>query len=67
MHIMKTKDVIEYFGSQVAVARALKIGKSAVNQWGKTVPLLRAYQVEKITNGALKVDEEEDDKPSCAA
>lgn len=62
---MKTKDVIAHFGSQQEVAKVLRIHKSAVSQWGDKVPRLRAYQLERITNGALSVDDNEYSKPKA--
>lgn len=53
---MKKADVVNYFGNEVKVAKALGITKGAVNQWSDRIPLARAYQIEKITKGALKVD-----------
>jgi len=55
---MKTQTVIEYFGSQAETARALNVKPQAVNQWRDKgiLPVGRAYQVQVITNGDLKVD-----------
>jgi transcriptional repressor of cell division inhibition gene dicB len=53
---MRKSDVIEYFGSQVAVARALGLTKGAVHLWKKIVPYGRAVQIEAVTNQALRVD-----------
>jgi hypothetical protein len=53
---MQTNDVIAHFGSKIAVARALNIGKAAVSKWPDKVPPLRAAQLEKLTNGELKFD-----------
>ena len=53
---MRTSDVIEFFGTQKAVADALKIKPPSVNGWGETVPPLRQLQIEKITSGKLKAD-----------
>lgn len=52
---MKKQDVFDYFGSQSKVAAALKITDGAVSQWGDSPPMLRQYQIQDITNGALKV------------
>ena len=58
---MDTKTVLEHFApgearpAQVrAVADALGIARQAVDQWGDTVPILRAYQIEVVTGGALR-------------
>lgn len=53
---MKTQAAIEHFGSKSAVAAALGIYKQAVSQWGELVPETRAYQIQVVTGGALKVD-----------
>lgn len=51
---MNKSDVISYFGTGTEVAKALGIKPSAVYQWPQEVPQLRAFQIEKLTNGALK-------------
>lgn len=58
---MKKSEVLNHFGSQRAVAQKLTaagypISQPAVCQWPEEVPLLRAYQIERITNGALKAE-----------
>lgn len=53
---MKKTDAIAYFGTPTAVARALGIFPAAVYQWGENVPPRRAYELEKITDGALKAN-----------
>lgn len=53
---MKTKDVLAHFGTQEAVGNALGISQAAVAQWGDDVPMLRAYELERITRGKLKVE-----------
>lgn len=50
---MKTIDVIKYFGSAAKVARAIKISRSAVCQWGEEVPPLRAYQIREVAPGIV--------------
>lgn len=54
---MKTKSAVEYFGTKTAIADALGIKKSAVSQWGQTVPQGRAYQIEVLTGGKLKAEQ----------
>ena len=49
--------VVKHFGNATKLAEALGLTKAAVSQWGDTVPLLRAYQIERLTNGELKVQE----------
>lgn len=55
---MNKTAVIEYFGSASKVAAALGISKSAVSKWGVTVPGLRAYQIERLTRGNLRVQDQ---------
>jgi DNA-binding transcriptional regulator YdaS (Cro superfamily) len=51
-----TKDeAVKYYGSQTKLAQALNINPASVSQWGDDVPELRAYQIERLTRGALKV------------
>lgn len=52
---MKKNDAINYFGSSIKLAKALGLNKSAVSQWGEEVPELRAFQLERLTGGELKV------------
>jgi DNA-binding transcriptional regulator YdaS (Cro superfamily) len=52
---MKKQDVITYFGGISRLAEALSIAPSAVSQWRDEIPRLRAYQIERITNGVLTV------------
>jgi len=54
---MKTSDAIAHFGSKVKIAKALDITKGSISQWGEKVPLLRAYQIEKITKKKLRAED----------
>lgn len=54
---MKKKDVIAHFGGISRIAEALSIAPSAVSQWRDEIPGLRAYQIERITSGALQVND----------
>ncbi|MBB3103765.1 Cro/CI family transcriptional regulator [Azomonas macrocytogenes] len=51
---MKTTDATAYFGSKKKLAEALGISPSAVTMWGSVIPELRQFQLERLTNGALK-------------
>lgn len=53
---MKKAAVVKFFGSQIAVAKALNITKSAVSQWPEIVPLKSALRVQSLTAGQLPVD-----------
>ncbi|MCU7976123.1 Cro/CI family transcriptional regulator [Shewanella sp. SW36] len=53
---MKKTDVLNFFGGTAATAAALNIKSPSVSGWGEDVPELRAYQIERLTHGALKVN-----------
>lgn len=53
---MKTKEAIQHFGTAAALAKALKISAAAVSQWGESVPMGRAYQIEVLSGGELKAE-----------
>lgn len=52
---MKKTDAVEHFGNQTKLAKALAISPSSVSQWGDDVPELRAFQIERLTDGKLTV------------
>lgn len=56
---METNVAIHHFGNASNLAQALGVSKAAISQWGQKVPQLRAYQIERITNGKLKAEEPE--------
>lgn len=53
---MLKAEVIKHFGGVGEVAKALGIKSAAVSQWSDEVPIRRAYEIERITEGALKVE-----------
>lgn len=54
---MLTKDAEAHFGGRPGILKALgNRSKSAIYQWGDTVPLLAAMELEQLSNGVLKVD-----------
>lgn len=54
---MYKSEVIAYFGGkQTAVAQAIGLTKSAVNQWREIVPLRCAIKLEAVTHGELPLD-----------
>jgi len=55
---MRKEDVLKYFGGPKKTADALGISTASVSQWGKVIPLLRAFQIEQLTNGKLKNDDD---------
>lgn len=52
---MTKTQAIEHYGSISALAKALKVTYEAVRQWD-SVPELRQYQIERLTQGALKAE-----------
>lgn len=53
---MRTEQVIAYFKSQEATAKALGIKQPSVSDWGDYPPDLRQLQLERITKGKLKAE-----------
>ena len=53
---MKTAAAIAYFKNKRQLALALGITPNSVQEWGLTVPPLRQFQLEAMTNGDLQVD-----------
>lgn len=53
---MTSKDVLDYFETQAAIAKALGITQSAVSQWDDRPPMLRQYQIQVLTQGKLRAD-----------
>lgn len=54
---MLKADVLAHFdNSPVAVARAINLTRSAVNQWKRVVPLDKALRLQAATHGELRVD-----------
>ena len=64
---MRTLDVIEYFGSQAELARALSIKPPSIAGWGEIVPPLRQLQIEALTGGKLRADDSILPKPQTPA
>lgn len=55
---MTKTQAVEHFGSQMAIARALGIKGPSVVNWGERIPPLRQLQIERVTGGALKADDD---------
>ena len=51
---MTTQDLVEHFGSKIAIAKALGIWHTTISSWGVYPPLGRQYELQVITNGKLK-------------
>lgn len=56
---MTLGDAVAHFGSLAKMGRALGISTAATARWSNNdrVPMLRQYQIEKLTKGKLKADE----------
>jgi DNA-binding transcriptional regulator YdaS (Cro superfamily) len=57
MKISSLNDLIDFFGNQSALARALKIRPQAVQQWitRGQIPIRRAIQIEQLTEGKIRL------------
>lgn len=55
LNMLKTV-VLDYFKTPGAVAKALGINAAAVSQWDALIPPGSAYELSKLTNGALNFD-----------
>lgn len=52
---MTKQQAIDFFGSSVALAQALSVKPQSISQWDD-IPARRQYELERISNGKLKVD-----------
>lgn len=57
---MTTRAAIEHYKDVMALSKALKISRTAIYKWGKYPPLLRQYEIEKLTDGKLRVGKRND-------
>ena len=65
---MRKSEAIKHFGSVSELAQKLGVTDVAVYKWkGDKVPKGRAYELEKLTKGKLKVDPALYQKPATAA
>lgn len=64
---MTKTEVVRYFKTPKAVAEALGITRQAFYQWPEKIPRLRAYELERISGGALRVSGDAGGVPSRAA
>lgn len=53
---MNKEEVISYFGGVSQLAKILGISHASVSGWGNVIPKGRAFEIQTITDGALKVD-----------
>ncbi|MGU9869595.1 Cro/CI family transcriptional regulator [Kluyvera ascorbata] len=64
---MLKQDLINYFGTATAAAKALGVSKSTVSLWKDIIPWQYALLAEKQTDGALVYDSKAYDKTSESA
>jgi DNA-binding transcriptional regulator YdaS (Cro superfamily) len=55
---MKPDEAIRWAGSQRKLAELCDVTESAVSQWADRglIPMMRAYQIESLSGGELRVD-----------
>ena len=53
---MNTEQAVSHFGSKKKLADALLLSPSAITQWGSVIPMLRQFQIQMLTEGALIAD-----------
>jgi hypothetical protein len=51
---MTTEEVVLFYGSKAAIARALGIKKASVSGWGDEPPHGRQCEIQILTKGKLK-------------
>jgi hypothetical protein len=54
---MTTKEAIDHFGGVKPLAQALDIWPTGISRWKDRPPMLRQYEIERITKGKLKAQE----------
>lgn len=55
---MTFDEALRYFGTQARMARAVGVSRAAILKWTDGVPLLRQYQLERVTGGDLVADDQ---------
>lgn len=53
---MRLQEAIAHYGTKMELAKRLNISRGAISQWGENIPKLRQYEIERDTQGRLKVD-----------
>lgn len=54
---MTTAEVIKFFNGKAKTARALGLTYQAVQKWGGHPPLLRQFEIERLTDGQLRAEQ----------
>ena len=55
---MTTDEAIRHYGSKAKLAAALGIWPHGIYRWGESPPILRQYQIEKLTRRELVADDD---------
>ncbi|MHB1729613.1 MAG: Cro/CI family transcriptional regulator [Leptospirillum sp.] len=52
-------DIVNFFGNQSVLARALSIKPQSVQEWVSTnhLPIRRAIQIERLTDGKIRLED----------
>lgn len=53
---MKTTEAIAWFGSRKKMADALGIWPHATYRWGENPPMLRQFEIERLSDNELKAE-----------
>jgi hypothetical protein len=66
---MNMQDLIEHFGTQSAIAKALGTSDQVVSSWKvkNRIPLGRQYEIQILTAGKLRADAGRGDREESAA
>jgi hypothetical protein len=66
---MNMQDLIDHFGSQSAIAKALGTSDQVVSAWKvkNRIPLGRQYEIQILTAGKLRADAAHATRPDTAA
>lgn len=62
---MYKSEVIDFFKTKTALAKALGITPGAITQWKEIIPEKQAYRLMHLTDGALKINRTLYEKNSC--
>tara|TARA_S200002703_G_scaffold59400_2_gene51520 strand:+ start:364 stop:528 length:165 start_codon:yes stop_codon:yes gene_type:complete len=54
---MTTQEAIDHYGDIKSLAAALNIWPHSIYRWGDNPPMLRQFELERLTDGGLKADD----------
>lgn len=55
---MTRQEAINHYGTRAKLAEAIKVSVTAIALWGESVPPLRQVQLQKLTRGKLRADDD---------